>query len=67
MPTYKLTYGRCVLLTRRIRARNEDHAWKKAAQMEKDGALGIETVEAKTDSEVDDIQDDESVWFMEED
>ena len=78
MPTYTLTYARTVILKRRIEAQNYHDAERQAIALENDGELGLTTVEiknengtrswfwdAKPDSEIDDIQDEENVWEIE--
>jgi hypothetical protein len=65
MPEYRLTYARCVLLTRTIKARSQRQAEEIAIQMERDGDLGLEDVEAKKGSEIEDIQDEDTVWEIE--
>lgn len=80
MPTYLLTYARTVILKRYIKAHDRDDATRQATALENDGKLGLTTVEvkngdgtkswfwdAKPDSEIDDIQDEDNVWEIEED
>ena len=78
MPIYTLTYARTVILKRRIEAQDYYDAERQAITLENDGKLGLTTVEiryengtrdwlwdAKPDSEIDDIQDEEHVWEIE--
>ena len=75
-----LTYARTVILKRYIEAHDHDDATRQATALENDGKLGLATVEvkngngtkswlwdAKPDSEIDDIQDEDNVWEIEED
>jgi hypothetical protein len=78
MPTYTLTYARTVILKRRLEAQDYHDAERQAITLENDGELGLTTVEiknengtiswfwdAKPESEIDDIQDEENVWEIE--
>ena len=65
MPTYTLTYARTVILKTTIEADNLDDARKVAVELESAGKLGLSEFEAKEDSWVDDIQDDDTVWDIE--
>ncbi len=78
MPTFTLTYARVVILKRRIEAQDYHDAERQAIALENDSKLGLTTVEiknedgarswlwdAKPDSEIDDIQDEEHVWEIE--
>jgi hypothetical protein len=78
MPTFTLTYARTIILKRTIEAQDRNDAERKAIALENDGKLGLTTVEikrengtrdwlwdAKPDSEIDDIQDEEHVWEIE--
>ena len=78
MPTFTLTYARVVVLKRTIEAQDRDDAERQAIALENSGKLGLTTVEiknengtrdwlwdAKPDSAIDDIQDEENVWEIE--
>jgi len=78
VPTFTLTYARVVILKRRIEAQDYHDAEQQAIALENDSKLGLTTVEiknedgarswlwdAKPDSEIDDIQDEEHVWEIE--
>ena len=61
---YRLTYARTIVLSTEFECGGDP--WKFAADMERKGLLGIDEVEAKPRSSVEDILDDETIWDIEE-
>jgi len=67
MNEYKLTYGRVVILTTTILAKNLEEAKRQAAELEANGFLGLEPDSdggwlPKPGSDVEDVQDYEYLW-----
>lgn len=74
MKTFRLTYGRVVILTREITADSKAEAWNIAHELESTGQLGLEPLglegtdawEATQESTIKDIIDDGTLWELEE-